>query len=252
MEPNANAVQEYMHRLIYSFDGLDVTAEIPMVSNRLFSYAADAVRMAVPVRGKLFRFFCATIQKCPPIAGHGYDVAILNFSLSQIVGSGDQARTLMRDLLEQRCIRTVAILGHAHDGGNLPTGEGVFIRLVQPARRCCTALCLCEGRTNFVAGRLQTHIVGTRMADTIQEFLFQPELFITAIQEMGNTKAHVQYPFRHLCDAHWLLRSFFGMLVHSVLTTPPPGEPKDAVYGIGHREQCPIDGWASCSGVPGL
>ena len=243
IEPEKAYLVEYTRRLVESFNGRRDGDCI---------WCGDTV----------FRFFNCPFQECPIIAGQGYDIAIMNFSVSQLVGSGAMAREVVQSIFIQRGIHALAVVGHRHDGEvpGIHTREhpGVTISVDEYADESCRSLfCLCNGPQNYRASRLHTHIstvsgdlrdchqtpIGTTMASGISEFAFDCDLFRAAIQDEA-VQVHTRLPFEG-DHYHWLLGSLFVMVIvpnrSKYIKEDLPKETKkdnaNSVYDFGHREQ---------------
>lgn len=144
IEPEERYLVEYTRRLIESFNG---------------RRDGDSIWCGNTV----FRFFRCSFQECPTVAGQGYDIAVMNFSISQLVSSGAIARDVVHNIFVRRGIRVLAVVGHKHNGQipGMHTREhpGVSISVDEYADESCHNLfCLCNGPQNYRAARLHTHI----------------------------------------------------------------------------------------------
>jgi hypothetical protein len=162
-----------------------------------------------------FRLHCCSIWDYENDIG--YDVAMLNFSVSQIVGSGEAARQLVHNVLGKRLrCWCIGIIGHDHCYDACTT-EDVGVTLTPPlvpvcdGRGCSALMCVCHGCHDFRAARLRTVVGGTRMANGIEEYAFGLEVFRCALRK--RTRVWFRRPHCNRPSNHWLLRSLFGMVI---------------------------------------
>lgn len=146
----------------------------------------------------------------PDGLGYGADIALLDFSVSQIVSGRTAAQRLMRDLLRDRYVHSVLLLAHDHAYAGPPTTPNEVRCDIVEATACGRLWCRCAA-DDHGAARLRTTVPGTTMAQGIEEYAFDADGFCEAVQAAVPANVHVRMerPFVAVprAELHWLLRS---------------------------------------------
>jgi hypothetical protein len=209
VEPDADAVAEYRSRLCRTFGAVNDPAAPP-----------DCV---LP-DGRRFRFHVVPFFGLDPAVGRGCDLAVLSFSVSQIVGGPADLDALLCGLLAARDIPYVAIAAHDHVHAGLSSADGVVCRRTEVTG--CERhrlFCTCDHRREATrtAAILSTTVYGTLMANGIREYAFGAAYLERAVRRLraagrlpATAVARVIRPFPRE-EFHWLLRSLAFVLVVS-------------------------------------
>lgn len=153
--------------------------------------------------------------------GNQAGLAVLDFSVSQVVRCRRDVWVLLHALCVQRAIPCVCIIAHDHvHAGPPPTGCGVTVSVVEPAA-CLGATevgwCQCNG--NHPASRLETTVYGSSMAVGITEYAFDAAAFVGETRRLvaggdlpPDLVVQIRRPFPAADSGtgmglHWLLRS---------------------------------------------
>ena len=202
VDVDAGGLAEYARRLVVSHGATAAatTGETPPWMRRLW----------LPATGCEVRLLHGDARGFAE--GGPYDLAVLSFSVSQMVGSHDDAAAMYHHLFETLDVREVVLVVHDHVfAGGLDTqaGSGVLLRLVE-APCALTAddaptpplWCRCHGR----AAALETSVLGSTLAVGIREWACSAEALAAAAPP--GAAVRVERPYRCGPDAaHWLLRS---------------------------------------------
>lgn len=215
VEPDAAAVTEYRRRL------------------RTAHRAADAGdgRASVLPDGRVFRFHTVPLFDLDPAVGRGCDLAVLNFSVSQVVSGWTDLDSLLCGVLGRgRGIPWMIVAAHDHVFAGLSVADGVVCRRVHPTG--CTRhrlFCTCDGILGRSAAVLSTTVAGTLMANGIREYAFGAVYLERAVRRLRAagrlppaTAVRVFRPFGSgtADDVHWLLRSLVMVTVKAAGETP--------------------------------
>ena len=197
VEPSPASVQEYQRRLVDVHGGVQHRQAIALPDGRCFRFHAKEV-----------------FDLDPAVARRGCDLAVLFFSLSQIVADDTDLDALLGGLFVSRQIRNVIIAVHDHlVDPQLPHRDGVVCTMLRSSGCSVHPLvCRCPGG-NGRAGRLRITVLGSTMANGIDEFAFSVEHFLERLRvfesrhpELGRIDVHQWMPWGP-GEAHWLLRS---------------------------------------------
>lgn len=159
--------------------------------------------------------------------GWGAGLAVLDFSVSQIVQSRGDVKRLLVALCVERSIPCVCIVAHDHiHGGYPPPADcGVTVRIVQPAA-CLepneVGWCRCSHAVDHRSTRLETSVCGSSMAVGITEYAFDAAAFVYEIRRLvsvgalpRNLTVRARRPFPGAYSGvHWLLRSLTLIRIH--------------------------------------
>ena len=162
---------------------------------------------------RVFALHHADFRRASSNIGAAADLAVFDFSASQIVCGRSQIYDLLRALCLSRGIRRIVLIVHDHvHGGPPPPACGVEIRVVREVP-CGRWWCDCTD-TDHGAARLQKRILGTSMAAGIEEYAFDAADFVAEVRRLINHQrlplglhAAFQRPFANDTACHWLLRS---------------------------------------------
>ena len=108
VEPDAEAVQEYQHRLLQTHRGMQHKGVVVLPNAQRFRFHG------VPI-----------FDLIPSVAKHRCNMAVLSFSISQIVSRDADADALLGGLLNSRNIPHIVIMAHDHTLVPLPENHGV-------------------------------------------------------------------------------------------------------------------------------
>ena len=203
IEPDREAVAEYKRRLMDRFDG---------TPHRQTVVLAD---------GQRFRFHALPLFDInPSVARQGCDVAVLYFSISQIVSNDTDIDALLAGLFLSRGIPNVVIGMHDHTVMGLPPQDSQVSCTVLQSSGCSRhpMVCECVGGNGRTA-RLQTTITGSAMANGIEENVFALDRFlqrVEAFQQRRSLCVRTWWPYRGTPSAHWLLGTMVFVWLSSV------------------------------------
>ena len=195
VDPDADALQEYTRRL-------------------------TAIPVCHASKRPAFTFHCHGIFDLPEGVGRDAECAVLHFSVSQIVGCGQDAQRLVHQLCRVRRIRWIVVLVHDHLVTALPDAAhagGVACEVVRGTGCAAHPLLSCDcpdTEPHHPSAVLRTRIAGTRMASDIREFAFSSEAFLSAARAVvPDIRVRLIRPFPE--RAHWILRSLTLMVLNS-------------------------------------
>jgi hypothetical protein len=211
VDPDADALDEYRRRLAGAYGAV-------------LDEDGDAV---LPDR-RTFRFHAVELFALDPSVGRDADLAVLHFSVSQIVRGRADADSLLAGLLNSRRIRRVALAAHDHVRHGLPPRppQGV-VCTVRASTDCARHPLFCTGSgadcpvavSARTAAVLRTTIPGTAMAAGITECAFSAQYLERAARRLAaagrvprGVLVRTERPFPH-ADHHWLLRSLVFMTI---------------------------------------
>ena len=173
VEPDADAVQEYQHRLLQTHRGMRHKGVVVLPNAQRFRFHG------VPI-----------FDLIPSVAKHRCNMAVLSFSISQIVSRDADADALLGGLLNSRNIPHIVIMAHDHTVFPLPETHGVRCTVCgdlstkrspvalrstnQEGKLCCKCLpdvecnlhpllCTCPDKSGQCA-QLTTNVIGSTTA----------------------------------------------------------------------------------------
>ena len=224
VEPDADAVAEYRRRLVQTYGATPVvggeTSELHTPDGRAFRFAIATAREVRPSR----------LAAAAEPGQRPRTLVVCSFSVSQIVGCDADMDDLLALAFDGYGAVAVAISAHDHAAApQLPDGtEGVSCSLVRepecPRRAtgggsppCAPLRCVCapdQRRRRYA--RLRTRIVGSTMADGIEESAFGLDVLRGAVAGPPNRPMDLMPPTpwppapdpdSPLPAAHWLVQS---------------------------------------------
>lgn len=211
VEVDENALEEYSRRLVSTYQARQATQEeAGTTADWVWTLPSSQSTTTIALH-------CGDARRMPPTLGQGYDLAVLDFSASQIVRGWSDVEGLLHALCIDRGIPRVCLVVHDHVfAGPPPPGCGVHcVVLETPA--CVPAghagWCRCEDGSDHGATRLETTVVGTSMARGITEYVFDGAAFVREAERLvsvGDLPPWLTVRLRRPFDAkdhHWLLRS---------------------------------------------
>jgi hypothetical protein len=216
VEPDGDAVAEYRRRLVASHRAVVVVG-----------VAAAADTLTLP-DGRCFRFHIVPLFDLDPAVGRGCDLAVLNFSVSQIVGGQTDLDALVGGLVgpTARGIRYVAVVAHDHvyaGLGGTVAADGVTCRRIE-GTGCARhhLFCTCPSKRGRSAAVLHTTVTGSLMANGIREYAFGAVYLERSVRRMrdihkripSTTTVVVHRPYA-TDDHHWLLRSLVTVSIRA-------------------------------------
>lgn len=201
VDTDTTALEEYARRLVVSYKAAGVGGGVYLLPGgcRIALHHHDALCL-------------------PDAVGQHADLALLDFSVSQIVGGWMDVGRLLFSLCVDRSIASVCIVAHDHAyAGVPPPGCGVAYRVIQALPcRSSPGWCCCEDDSVYHgATRLEMNVLGSSMAMSIGEFAFDGEAFVTEVHRLVRERELPERltvamfrPFLGSAEeVHWLLRS---------------------------------------------
>lgn len=171
--------------------------------------------------GRRIQLHCADARELPLFVGRGSDLAVMDFSVSQIIRSKSDIRKVLSILCVDHQIPRICIIAHDHVHAGLPSLHcGVTIRVTEPAQCLGSGdigWCRCPSGEHH-STRLETTVNGSSMAVGICEYAFDAAAFVFEVRRLtacGILPRHLtiraRRPFStesgNHRDVHWLLRS---------------------------------------------
>ena len=197
VEPDEKSIAEYQRRLTESFGGTLYRQTVVLPDGRRFRFHGSAL-----------------FDVSPTVAHKQCDMALLYFSISQIVASDTDADALLGGLLLSRRVRHIVVAVHDHLADiDLPHGDGVNCTM-ELSSGCSEhpLVCTCP-HGNGKAAKLRTHIIGSTTAADIVENAFSVHRFLHRVQlfqirhpACGQIAVQQWQPWA-TDGTHWLLRS---------------------------------------------